>query len=315
MDTLAVPPLSWEALQAMLSEGLGPDVVLEEVRELTGGVVHVALLLITTDGRRAVAKVSRTACDVDLAREALHLEALRQRGLPAPRVYAHLVGTADAPRSWLLMAFHEGVSLLEARQRCAPEAWDGLMAHLGELLATLHTVQGTDWGPVSGSAGPGGFASWPAFFRSLYSPAWDDVRGTSLLPPEANVRIAAVHARLDALLADAGPPCLTHGDPFGTNLLACPDADGRWRISAMLDPYLRWGSPEAELVRLEVAGIASPSLRETYARLRPESDARMRAHAPLYRLYNALEQLAFLVARRRQDVLAALDVLPPVESG
>ncbi|MFB1483884.1 phosphotransferase [Corallococcus sp. RDP092CA] len=315
MDTLALPPLSWEALQAMLSEGLGPDAVLEEVRELTGGVVHVALLLLTSDGRRAVAKVSRTACDADLAREALHLEALRQRGLPAPRVHAARVGTADAPRSWLLMAFHEGVNLLEARQRCEPEAWDALMAHLGELLATLHRVQGTDWGPVSGADGPGGFASWPAFFRSLHAPAWDDVRRTALLPPEANARIAALHARLDVLLADAGPPCLTHGDPFGANLLACPDADGRWRISAVLDPYLRWGSPEAELVRLEHAGIASPALREAYARLRPESEARRRAHAPLYRLYNALEQLAFLVARQRRGVLAALDVLPPVESG
>jgi fructosamine-3-kinase len=310
VDTLTTAPaLSWEALEALLRDGLGEDAGLDEVRQLDGGLTHVALLLLTTDGRRAVAKVSRKARDGDLSREAHQLGVLRRLGLPAPEVYGHRVGTAEAPLSWLLMEWCEGVDLHRARLLCGAEEWDGLLAHLGELLATLHSVTGEGWGPLSES-GQGTFASWSAVFRSLYEPAWLQVRALRLLPDEALARIEDTHARLDALLAHAGPPRLTHGDPFGTNVLARKDADGRWRVSALLDPYLRLAHAESELVRLEVAGLAQPALLEAYARVLPLSAEFHRVWRPVYRLYNELEQLVFQVERRQTAVLAACSALP-----
>ncbi|XXF78905.1 aminoglycoside phosphotransferase family protein [Myxococcaceae bacterium GXIMD 01537] len=309
MDAPTPPTLCWDTLQQVLREGLGTRSALAEVRQLDGGLTHVTLVLVAEDGLRAVAKLSRTPWDTDLAREARQLAVLRKLGLPAPEVYASRVGGPDAPLSWLLMELREGVDLSQARHLCGEDEWEGLLAHLGELLATLHSRTGEDWGPLD-EAGRGGFASWSAFFRSLYEPLWLQARALGVLPTSALARIEDVHARLDTLLAEAGPPRLTHGDPFGTNVLARREADGRWRVSALLDPYLRLAHAEAELARLELAGLASPALLEAYGRILPRSEEAARVFLPVYRLYNELEQLAFLVERRRGAVLAAVEGLP-----
>jgi fructosamine-3-kinase len=303
------PELTWDALRALVRDWRGTAVDLEEVRELQGGITCATLLLIATDGQRAVAKLSHKAGDDDCVREARHLRYLRQLGLPAPEVYSHRPGTPDAPLSHLLLEFREGVDLYEAQRRCDEEEWDGLMAQMGELMSTLHSVTGERFGPMDG--GEGMFSSWAEYFRARFEPLVREVQAVNVLGAEELARIEQVRDTLDTLLADVGPPRLIHGDPWGNNMLAARDESGRWRITALLDPHLRFEHPEAEVSRMDVAKLVNPAFMAAYERACPLPPEYQQRRRWIYRLYYELQQIPFFAVRRRQLIQTTLGRLTP----
>ena len=59
---------------------------------------------------------------------------------------------------------------------------------------------------------------------------------------------------------------MVNGDLWPTNLLAHPNGDGRWHVTAVLDPNCKYADAELELAYLELFHTATPTFFKAYAR-------------------------------------------------
>src|SRR3954447_20313333 len=128
--------ISWQMLRRIVHDWIGTATELAEVKPLAGGSINTTVAITTSNGERAVLKVSPHRVDRSYVHEAYQLNVMRGIGLPTPQVYSCSVGTLDEPFSYLLMEYLEGVDLAEARNRCAPEQYEHLQAHLADLMRT-----------------------------------------------------------------------------------------------------------------------------------------------------------------------------------
>ena len=275
--------ISWQVLRRIVHEWAGAAAELAEVTPLTGGCINTTVKLTTSKGERAVLKFAQHRVTRDLAREASQLMFLREIGLPVPEVYAVHIATLYNPDSYLLMEYVEGFDLAAARRQCTADEYDDLQRHLAEVISAMHSLTGSKYQRHGGDDGH--FDSWVQFYRHVYDPIWNDVRKSSLLPARLRKQIDKVHERLDRLIAHDDVPRLVHWDIWSTNILAGQDAQGQWRVKALLDPNCKFAHSEAEIAYMELFHTITPSFLKAYQSQHklPEGYQRVRKH--IYQLY------------------------------
>lgn len=288
----SVEDISWQVLRRIVRRWQGDSAELDEVKSLVGGSVNQTFSLQTSDGSRAVLKISPHRVNRDLERESRQLELLRTLAFPVPQVYLCDIGSLDHPFSYLLMEFCDGISLAEARMRCSGEAFDRLQERLAEMVAALHDQKSGHYGRVASTNGQSTtYTSWPAFYRAVYDSIWHEAERSPLLPSKCRKPIHKVHERLDRLLAHSDCPRLVHWDIWDTNVLVAPDEKGEWRITALLDPNCRFAHAEAEIAYMELFHTITPAFMKAYRarhKLPPEYHA---VRKPIYQLYPLLHHL------------------------
>jgi len=303
--------ISWQVLRRIVQDWAGTAAELAEVKPLVGGCINVTLALRTRDGARAVLKISPHRVSRAYQTEAWQLNVLRDAGLPTPRVYECRLGSLDAPFSYLLMEFMEGVDLTEARQRSTPEQFDHLQMHLAEMVLLLHERTAGHYRRVCPEPTPQ-FDHWSAFYHDIYDPIWQKKEKSPLLPGKCRKQIARLHGKLDSLLPNTDRPRLAHWDLWSTNLLAAPDEHGRWWITAMLDPNCKFAHAEAEIAYMELFGTITPAFLRAYQQTHKLCGEYHRLRKHIYQLYPLVNHVHLFGAEYVKPLLAATEKLSAI---
>jgi len=232
--SIQVNDISWQVLRRIVHDWAGSAAELTEVKPLEGGCINTTLALMTANGPRAVLKISPHRVNREFLREAQQLAHLKRLGIPVPEIYLSHLADLENPHSYLLMEFVDGVDLNSARQHCNPQEFDDLQRHLAELVLILHSQRGEVYGREK--EGEPKFADWAKFYRHVYEPIWHEVEKSGVLPKGSKKQIAKLHEKLEKWIAHEDCPRLVHWDIWAANVMAMPDASGKWRISALLDP-------------------------------------------------------------------------------
>lgn len=241
--------LSPEAATALARSLPGRSTVLR-VAELSGGLANTNLRL-DLDGHPPVVLRLFQRDPAQAAKEqAIHALA-SERGLPAPR----LLGSGEDPATELpfaLLEWIDGQRLDEVARGLDDAALVPLARSVGAALATIHAVTFDRSGFLDGSlavAEPAdvGAAGLIDFLRQVLV----DGPGGDRLGYDLADRLVAFAEREAGLLDQwTGPPCLTHSDFGGTNILVRPEVDG-WAVAAVLDwEFAFSGSPFFDLGNL-----------------------------------------------------------------
>jgi fructosamine-3-kinase len=297
--------ISWTVLRRITKDWQGDRAELAEVTPLTGGCVNTTLCLKTKDGEQAVLKICAHRVNLAFAHEAFQLERLRALGLPVPVVYQWKVGSLDDPYSYILMEHMAGVSLAQARRSCTPEEFEHLQAHLAELVLVIHEQTSDSYGRLRSDAPRQ--ENWPSFFREIYDSMLQDVSKSSLLPPRCRKHLHKIHDRLDRILVNLDQPRLVHGDLWATNLLANLNGDGRWHITAILDPNCKYAHAEIELAYLELFHTATPAFFKAYQRRHKLAPEYHQLRKPLYQLYSLVNHVHLFGQEYVKPLVDAVD--------
>jgi fructosamine-3-kinase len=250
--------ISWQVLRQIIQDWAGANAQIAEVRPLEGGCINTTLGITTDQGDRAVLKIAPHRVNHEFEREHAQLELMRGCDIPVPKVFAHKTASLEAPHSYILMEFVEGVDLAEAKNQCSPEQFDGLQSHLADIVSRLHDQVGSAYQRVAHHEARQ-FGRWPDFFRFVYDPIWHECEKAPHMPVKARKQISKIHENLDKHLANDDPPRLVHWDIWSTNLLARPDEKGRWHIAALLDPNCKYAQQYSGVCR-ELPTVHSPLL-------------------------------------------------------
>jgi fructosamine-3-kinase len=282
--------ISWGILRQVVRDWAGGSAELAEFTPLAGGSINTTLLLCLKDGTRVVLKITPHRVDRAYEDEAMQLALLAGAGVPTPRVHHLHGGSLDAPFSYLVMEFVEGVDLNSARGRCSPEAFDGLQADLAAVMLRLHAVSGEHFSRISRRDVPA-FSTWHAFYRDVFDAIWNEVEKSHVLPIKQRKCVHKLHEHLEHYLAYAGTPRLLHWDVWATNVLAAPDGDGRWHVTALLDPNCKFGCPEAELAYMDLFHTVTPVFFKAYQQDHKLPAEYHQVRKPIYQLYSLLNHV------------------------
>jgi fructosamine-3-kinase len=207
-----------------------------------------------------------------------------------PKVLGQHLACLDAPDSWLLLEHIEGVDLHAARQHCHNGEYEALQEELAEICSCLHNATADAYQRASDPESPK-FGRWSVFFRHIYDGIWQDVQQSRILSTPTRRKMSRIHERLDELLEHDDRPRLVHGDFWACNVLVRPDARGRWRVAALLDPNLKYAHAEAELAYLELFHTITPAFLRRYQKEHPMDDGYHRHRRGLYHLYDLLDHV------------------------
>ena len=282
--------VSWQSLRQIIREWAGTSAELDEVTPLHGGCINTTLCLSTRDNQKAVLKITPHRVDRSYADEVHQLQLLGDIGIPVPEIYLCKIGSLESPFSYLLMEFVEGKDLTAARASCLPEEFDGLQSHLAELVLLMHARCSPHYMRVT-AAEPKRYENWHECFRDAFDPIWREVEKSGVLPVKARKQMAKVHDRLDRLLSHHDRPRLVHWDLWASNILARPDANGRWRVSALLDPNCKYAHAEAEIAYLELFHTITPAFLRVYQQVYKLPPEYHRVRKPVYQLYSLIDHV------------------------
>lgn len=241
--------LSPDAASALVRFLPGRPLVLR-VTELSGGLANTNLRL-DLDGHPPVVLRLFQRDPAQAAKErAIHALAA-DRGLPAPG----LLGSGDDPATGLpfaLLEWIEGQRLDETVRDLDDAALPPLARSVGAALAAIHAVTFDRSGFLDSSlavaepADAGG-AGLVGFLRHVLI---DGPGGDRLGRDLADRLVAFVEHEAGLLDRWPGPPCLTHSDFGGTNILVRQGPVG-WAVAAVLDwEFAFAGSPFFDLGNL-----------------------------------------------------------------
>lgn len=292
-------------LRRIVHDWVGTAAELAEVTPLHGGSINTTIAITTGAGDRAVLKISPHRVDRSYINEAYQLNVLRAIGIPAPQVYSCNIGSLDEPFSYLLMEYLDGVDLAKARARCAPDDFDHLQMHLAELMQTLHSQTHSHYTRVTEGERQE-FESWPEFYRHVYDTIWQEVEKLPHLPVKMRKQIGKVHEKLDRLIAHGDEPRLVHSDVWATNVLAQPDAHGKWWVCGLVDPNCKYAHAESELAYMELFKTVTPAFMRAYqsGRKLPAEYHERRKHVyQLYELVNHFQLFGAEYVKPLQGVL------------
>jgi fructosamine-3-kinase len=298
--------VSWQALRQIVQDWAGTAAELQEVTPLAGGCINTTLRLQTQDNQNAVLKITPHRVDRTYADEQHQLQLLRDIGIPVPQIYVCHSGSLDRPFSYLLMEFVEGADLAAVRSRCSAEELDQIQAHLAELVLLIHDRRSPHYMRVTATE-PKRFDQWHECYRDIFDGIWTEVAKSGVLPVKARKQVSKVHDRLDRLLAHSDTPRLTHWDLWGTNILAKPDANGRWRVSALLDPHCKYAHAEAEIAYLELFHTVTPAFMRAYQEQHKLPLEYHQLRKPVYQLYSLINHLQLFGQDYLKSVLAAVE--------
>ena len=302
--------ISWHVLRRIVQEWAGESAELAEVKPLEGGMINTTLALTTAAGERCVLKVSPHRVDKSHEYEAYQLNLLRDLGLPVPKVYAWSLGTLDAPFSYILIEFLDGVNLGAAKQQCPSDEFERLQDQLAEIVLKLHTRTSDHYQRVMD--GGKTFGRWSDFFRDLYGNILHEAEKSQYITVKVRKQLDKVHERLDTLLAHEDRPRLLHGDLWNTNILAAPNGNGHWRISGLLDPGCKYGDSECELAYLELFHTCTPAFMKTYQQERKLSADYHRVRKPIYHLYELANHVQLFGQEYVKPMMSALEKVMPL---
>ena len=269
------------------------------------------MALRTSTGDRAVLKITPHRVDRSYADEAHQLDVLRAAGLPTPQVYRVEVGSLDRPFSYMLMEYREGTDLAHAKAACTREEFDALQVELAGMVRQLHAnTHGHYHRLTAGEPKP--FDTWPALYREAFDPIWQEAERNGHLPPKCRKLVAKIHERLPTLLGHDDCPRLLHGDLWSSNILAKQGDDGAWHVSAIIDPYCKFGHTECELAYLELFHTVNGSFMRAYQGDKHLSNDYHRVRKPVYQLYEMLNHLQLFGPEYLKPTLAAAEKLSHV---
>jgi len=298
--------VSWQALRQIAREWAGSAAELEEVTPLAGGCINTTLALRTADNQKAVLKITPHRVDLAYADEVHQLQLLRDVGLPVPQIYLCKTGSLETPFSYLLMEFVEGVDLSAARSACGDEEFDRLQTQLAELVLLMHDRRSPHYMRVTASE-PKRFAHWHECYRDIFDRIWSEVAESGMLPVKARKVVSKLHDRLDRMLVDCDSARLVHWDLWATNILARREEDGRWKISAVLDPNCKYAHAEAEIAYLDLFHTITPTFMKAYQQVFKLSPEYHRVRKPIYQLYSLINHLRLFGPDYLPRVVAAID--------
>ena len=282
--------VSWQELRQIVREWAGTAAELAEVTPMAGGCINTTLCLHTADHQKAVLKITPHRVDRSYADESHQLQLLREIGVPVPVVYTTKIGDLESPFSYLLMEFIEGTDLSAAKASCTAEEFDRLQCHLAELVLMIHDRRSPHYMRVTASE-PKRYEKWHECYHDIFNPIWREVEKSSALAVKPRKQMGRIHDRLDRLLAHDDSPRLVHWDIWSTNVLVRPDANGRWRVAALLDPNCKYAHAEAEIAYLELFHTVTPTFLRVYQqthKLPPEYHHRRKG---IYHLYSLIDHL------------------------
>ncbi len=303
--------ISWQVLRRIVQDWAGTAAELAEVKPLVGGCINITLSLKLRDGAKAVLKISPHRVSRAYQTEAWQLNILRDAGLPTPQIYECRLGSLDAPFSYLLMEFMDGVDLSKARQRCSAEQFDHLQMHLAEMILLLHERTAGHYRRICPEDTPQ-FESWSAFYFDIYDPIWRDIEKSPLLPVKCRKQIARLHGKLDHHLPNIDRPRLVHWDMWSTNLLAAPDTQGRWYITAILDPNCKFAHAEAEIAYMELFQTITPAFLRAYQQTHKLSGEYHRLRKHIYQLYPLINHVHLFGAEYVKPLMGVTEKLATI---
>ncbi len=135
------------------------------------------------------------------------------------------------------------------------------------------------------------FTDWPAFYRSLVDPIWQEAERMNCLPGKTHKTISRVHERLEKLLAHGDKPRLCHGDLWSGNVLCRVDTNGNWHVAAIIDPELRHAHYESEIAYMDLSKTINHAFKQAYQSHLRLPDNYHRVRKPIYQLYALVNQL------------------------
>ncbi|MFE0755904.1 phosphotransferase family protein [Inquilinus sp. NPDC058860] len=220
------------------------------VTELSGGLANTNLRLDLDSHPPVVLRLFQRDPAQAAKERAIHALAA-ERGFPAPR----LLGSGDDPATELpfaLLEWIDGQRLDEAARGLDDTTLLPLARSVGGALAAIHAVTFDRTGFLDASldvAEPvdAGGTGLTGFLRHVLV----DGSGGERLGRDLAGRLVAFAEREAGLLDRwPGPPCLTHSDFGGTNILVRHGPEG-WAVAAVLDwEFAFAGSPFFDLGNL-----------------------------------------------------------------
>ncbi|KAB1191918.1 phosphotransferase [Haloferax sp. MBLA0076] len=277
------------AIIERVARALGTDANGISSTELDGGHVGRVYRLGVPNRPPLVVKVGDTPLDV----EAAMLDALRQTGLPVPRVFA-------SDPDFLVLEYVDGESTLDER------AERDLAAHLASLHETTAPAFGFPFDTLSGPyRQPNPWTdSWVEFFRDQRLLPWTDAAVDGGLPAPTAERIEAVASDLGTLVTEPTAPRLVHGDVWEANLRV---RDGR--VVAFLDPACYYAHPEVELAYVDWFDGAGDAFFDAYDERRGIDSGFFEQRSPVYALFPLLEHVRVFGSAYVPEVREALDAI------
>lgn len=303
--------ISWQLLRRIVRDWAGEAAELTEIKPLVGGQINTTIALHLADNTRAVLKISPHRVNRDFQREAEQLGLLRQKGIPTPEVYNCHIGSLEHPHSYLLMEFVEGVDLGVAKKQCDAKQYEAIQRHLAELVATIHSCTAAEYHRIAGED-LNRFESWPHFYRHVYDPIWRDIEKSPSIPPKVRKQIHRIHERLDRLVVHEDCPRLVHWDIWRTNVLTRADAQGNWRVAALLDPNCKFAHAEAEIAYLDLFQTITPAFLNAYQQVHRLDEGYHRVRKPIYQLYPLINHVHLFGHDYVKPLLAAVERAAPL---
>ncbi len=251
--------------ERLLSEWLGTPTHVEAMRPLSGGMVNQVLYAeFDRDPGRAVLKVQPNptrAARRYFPPEYANLRHLRARDFPVPEPYFLHEADDATPFDVLAMEFWDAVNL--GRAPLSRRENDRVEREMAEVLLALHTHHRETYGAVDEPGNP----NWADEFARRVRPRYESIEGK--VSAATFRQIDTIINHFDAILADAGPPTLVHGDIWATNIMLEQRADG-WHLRGFVDPGALYADVEYELAYLQVFNSTGEAFFEVYT-----------AHSPL----------------------------------
>lgn len=179
--------------------------------------------------RAWVVKVYAPFCHHDFALErALYPLLARDPAIPAPLLVAQGVLEDRARWPYIVMDYKPGWPIREVRARLSSEVRGEVAAELGRIVRALHRT------PLDQLAGlDTSREGWRRFVAARMERMTAELRATGALPPAV---LDQVRPFVASVLREgaARPLCLLNGDLTEDHVLL-DHAEGRWRISGLLD--------------------------------------------------------------------------------
>ncbi|TWT14104.1 phosphotransferase family protein [Reyranella sp. CPCC 100927] len=222
------------------------------ITALSGGLANTNLRLDFAEGHPAVVLRLYQRDPAQAAKErSVHALAARH-GLPVPRLW---FGADDNPVTgspYAVVDWVDGQMLDSVAPTLHGQQAHILGVSVGAALARIHSVTFATSGFFDGALAVAtpidvGGAGLRAFLRHCLI---DGPGGDRLGADLARALLAFVDAEAGLLDSWAGPPCLTHADFGGSNILVRPATEG-WALAAVLDwEFTFSGSPFFDLGNL-----------------------------------------------------------------
>jgi aminoglycoside phosphotransferase (APT) family kinase protein len=241
---------------------------ISEVRRFDeGSVTGSYRVSFTDDGvRPVVVKVYANApeCRGHAAKEARALHLLRDRGIfSVPRVlgFRKAVDVLDGG-ACAVMSLLRGRALSSVSARLTPDQERDVWVQLGTILRRIHDVPMGAFGYINGdivNPAPDNAAHMARLFADRFA----EFRGAGGDPALAE-RLEAHVAVRAAAFAQCERPVLCHGDYDESNILVTREADGRYRVTGVIDPdNMHAGDALVDIVRTSVLAVGGNAVRRT----------------------------------------------------